>query len=1195
MCAIANATNSKVDPCAHMIISWNKHEQPTDGQIKASAEQQLKALGYDKHQYVCAIHRDKEHTHVHIVINKVNPITFRTHTPMRDFFIMDRTCRETELKHGWSHDNGAYAVEYVNGEAIIIESKDRVLLRKLSDKAVKIETHSGKLSFERAVKDSISLRDCIKNARSWQQIHDQLRISGHDIIPSNKHDGFVIHSMKTDDHAKLSLIDSYDIKELQARLGVYKADTRQTDQEVQSVLFDLTKTKAWFSETELNAYLISFVEESRRDDLKKAIIVNDECIHLNSDRKQLTSGREIEVPRYTTKAVLAEERETLEIAERLSKRKSDVSERAIQRAISSRDMRDDQLDAFQKTIKNGGISVTVCESEIGGIAVIRGRAGVGKSYTTSAIREAYEGSGYTVIGMGPLNEVINACRDDGFKQVQTIDAAIQAFENKTLKWNRNTVLVIDEAGMIANDKMLKLLQTAEKSGVAKIILVGDDRQLPAIERGGMFAELAARYDGGEIKQITRQKEDKQRQAAQLFSEGRFEDGMAIFNSENRIKWSNTEDDVRENLINDYIADYKSDAKLSRFVISFRNSDVDYFNRQIHDKLKEISYLSGFSQPKTIKTAHGEFEFCLNEDVQFTKTDKNRGITNGLRGKVSAWTNTGLEVTTEKGIKVIINLSEFDNIRHGHAGTTYKAQGKSIDNVFVHQSKDSKDAASYVNLTRQKMEAYLYVSKEGATDWRDIGRQMSVNMLKSTASSIGISDIRHEAKPIIEAIDKEAALRINAIKETKHDDIKPDQSPPKKNVLHETFKAELTINKEAWLVRLSEARTLRDNEVSMLRDDRAELRKTTRLNKVEFDKQTSVLVHHLKSQHSEAISSIVKKEPKVQTYKEWLDQQSSDEAQYELKKLEAVPDPMLKEHLVDLLTVMNNSRDYKVSKVDFDRVTYSKSDNEKIIIKTDQNGSGMSWYSPGKKIGGGFLSLLKETNQSDKHQQYLKGIPDPMSNAQTQALYEHRTISQKVARKLWQSGRPVNSKDHGEAAKLCGSRVSDLKEVARPYGNILMLANRDKNNNIVGFEIFSDKLTIAKGSNERAAHLVKNTIKNDKVTRENAEKNTPELSDDIAALKGLDVSQETIDYDTLDRSCRAYEHLKLFETTLSVREHRILRAFEPLKESYEDQLKEEARQQAEAQRIADREDRLQARASVRYSTDEAPTTSRGYGR
>ena len=53
----------------------------------------------------------------------------------------------------------------------------------------------------------------------------------------------------------------------------------------------------------------------------------------------------------------------------------------------------------------------------------------------------------------------------------------------TLTLGVDDVVVLDEAGMVGTRDMARLMETTKESG-AKLVLVGDPRQLPEIEAGG---------------------------------------------------------------------------------------------------------------------------------------------------------------------------------------------------------------------------------------------------------------------------------------------------------------------------------------------------------------------------------------------------------------------------------------------------------------------------------------------------------------------------------------------------------------------------------------------------------------------------------------------------------------------------------------------------------------------------------------
>ncbi|MGL4351045.1 MAG: TraI/MobA(P) family conjugative relaxase, partial [Plesiomonas shigelloides] len=98
------------DPVYHVILSWPEAERPTADQIFACARHCMNTLGMADHQYVFAIHDDTDNLHCHMTVNRVNPVSYKAASLYNDRFNLHRACRELELKHGWSHDNGAYMV-----------------------------------------------------------------------------------------------------------------------------------------------------------------------------------------------------------------------------------------------------------------------------------------------------------------------------------------------------------------------------------------------------------------------------------------------------------------------------------------------------------------------------------------------------------------------------------------------------------------------------------------------------------------------------------------------------------------------------------------------------------------------------------------------------------------------------------------------------------------------------------------------------------------------------------------------------------------------------------------------------------------------------------------------------------------------------------------------------------------------------
>ena len=65
-------------PVLHYTLSWAASDNPSPEHMRETALSSLKALKLDQHQALMAAHCDKDHMHVHIVVNTIHPETGMT-------------------------------------------------------------------------------------------------------------------------------------------------------------------------------------------------------------------------------------------------------------------------------------------------------------------------------------------------------------------------------------------------------------------------------------------------------------------------------------------------------------------------------------------------------------------------------------------------------------------------------------------------------------------------------------------------------------------------------------------------------------------------------------------------------------------------------------------------------------------------------------------------------------------------------------------------------------------------------------------------------------------------------------------------------------------------------------------------------------------------------------------------------------
>ena len=82
-------------------------------------------------------------------------------------------------------------------------------------------------------------------------------------------------------------------------------------------------------------------------------------------------------------------------------------------------------------------------------------------------------------------------------------------------------------------KLMAMVTAHAHDAGAKLILVGDDRQLSSIDRGGMFGALKDRHGAAELSEVKRQHKIDERRAAEMMAEGNFHDALGIYEQKGR--------------------------------------------------------------------------------------------------------------------------------------------------------------------------------------------------------------------------------------------------------------------------------------------------------------------------------------------------------------------------------------------------------------------------------------------------------------------------------------------------------------------------------------------------------------------------------------------------------------------------------------------------------------------------------------
>jgi hypothetical protein len=186
MRATANQSARCAKPLYHLVLSWREDENPTDEMMQAHVDDTLRDLELLDHQAFIAAHKDTQHRHVHLIINRVHPETTKAWSRSMDYARIEISIRRQMEERGLAYVPGRHNDPEKFG------LKSRHVKRGEYRSAI----HSGKerpldhWSTGQINERRESLLGYFDSARSWDQLSRMLAADG--IALKRKGQGIVL-------------------------------------------------------------------------------------------------------------------------------------------------------------------------------------------------------------------------------------------------------------------------------------------------------------------------------------------------------------------------------------------------------------------------------------------------------------------------------------------------------------------------------------------------------------------------------------------------------------------------------------------------------------------------------------------------------------------------------------------------------------------------------------------------------------------------------------------------------------------------------------------------------------------------------------------------------------------------------------------------------------------------------------------
>jgi Ti-type conjugative transfer relaxase TraA len=421
----------------------------------------------------------------------------------------------------------------------------------------------------------------------------------------------------------------------------------------------------------------------------------DRWLH-QPDVIQLEDGRD---PRYSTREMLDIEQRLIRSA--LTRQRSGAgrgTREAVDTAIALRPtIAAEQIDLVRRLVTSGD-----------GVEVVRSAAGTGKTFALDAARAAWQRDGIAVRGCALSARAAIELHDQAAIASSTI-ARLRLDIRDGHGLPANSVLVVDEAGMVGTRDLAELIDHAQHTH-SKVVLVGDDRQLPEIDAGGAFRALAERLGALELRDVRRQREAWDRRALAQLRDGDLSQWIDSYQQHGRIIAAPTANQVRERLVDDWWRATDSEPGSQMVMVALRCRDVRDLNDRARDRVRAAGRL-GADEVQIAGRA-----FATGDDVITVRNDRRLGVANGTRATVTAVDPTTRSVRVAIGdqdLELPAQYLENEGLDHAYAMTAHRLQGATVDRTFVLGSDELYREWGYTALSRHRDSAHYYAIAEQA--------------------------------------------------------------------------------------------------------------------------------------------------------------------------------------------------------------------------------------------------------------------------------------------------------------------------------------------------------------------------------------------------------------------------------------------------------------------------------------------------
>lgn len=379
--------------------------------------------------------------------------------------------------------------------------------------------------------------------------------------------------------------------------------------------------------------------------------------------------------------------------------------------------------------------------------------------------------------------------------IDTETVASQILKSEDKEYSEKKIWLVDEAGLLSANQAHKLILKA-KQEKARIVFIGDTKQLSSVEAGNPFRSLQRfGIETAYLNESLRQKKKDLKAAIDLIANGSLQQGLSILQDNNRIDRAKNKQKKIDSIVADYLALSDRD-KQKTLLIAGTNEERELITKKVRDRLKRSNDLTNVTNIATLKAKNltsieqkyyrsyqvGDLILPLGNykkqnlfkdkmyrvievDENFMKLKDGNGtiIVNPIKFKKIVYQEKTIDIAVGDRLKWNKNDKNF-NRRNGQEFTVLSIDG----NLALIEYQSGKQETINLNKTHHLEHALVTTtySSQGKTAERVLISASSNKALSKESFYVAVSRAKHDLKlytePGIKLVEKiqESKTKLN---------------------------------------------------------------------------------------------------------------------------------------------------------------------------------------------------------------------------------------------------------------------------------------------------------------------------------------------------------------------------------------------------------------------------------------------------